>query len=76
MPNAAPAARLRLVATIGGFYRAYVTGEDENQDTKYTPTLHEPYQPHALIEIARGATKAEVLASVQRWFAAMEDGCQ
>lgn len=58
-----PQPRLRVVKTVGGFFRVYIHGPDSLQDN----------ETFAVLDIGRGPTKEAAIAQAQEWFDRMAD---
>lgn len=58
-----PQPALRIVKTVGGYFRVYIQGKDDLQDNL----------AYAVMDIGRGPTKDSALAQARTWFEMMED---
>jgi len=58
-----PQPKLRLVKTVGNFFRVYVHGPDDLQDNERA----------AVMDIGRGPTREAAFKQAREWFASMED---
>lgn len=56
--------KLRLLQTVGGFYRVEIHGEDD---------LRDPPRNYAVMNIGMAWTAVEALAQAQAWFAGLID---
>ena len=56
--------KLRLIQTVGGFYRVEIHGEDD---------LRDPPRNYAVMNIGMAWTATEALQQAQAWFAGLSD---
>lgn len=58
-----PQPALRVIKTVGGYFRVYIQGKDDLQDNLV----------YAVMDIGRGPTKDAALEQARAWFESMED---
>ena len=59
-----PQPKLRVIHTVGNYWRVEIHGQDYLRDGP---------RNYAVMDIGRGATKAEALEQARAWFSTMED---